>query len=169
MRAQEAGTSAHAIVSESLERIRDGWKDDAFTEDVVQQFTEIFAHSYYVNFRVMPSWSARASRRSQAELDAVVKPGYLPDFGDPSSLPFIIALAKETLRWRGTFLCSWKFSKAYEGLMVPAVPHLPSTEDECRGYHFQRALIIPTAWATLHDKGVYEDPFTFKPDCFIQP
>jgi cytochrome P450 len=38
--------------------------------------------------------------KAQAELDSVVKTGHLPDLEDQSSLPYITALVKETLRWR---------------------------------------------------------------------
>ena len=38
--------------------------------------------------------------KAQRQLDAVVKPGYLPDFDDEDSLPYITAIVKETLRWR---------------------------------------------------------------------
>ena len=39
-------------------------------------------------------------KKAQAELDSVVKSGHLPDLEDQLSLPYITALAKETLRWR---------------------------------------------------------------------
>ena len=39
-------------------------------------------------------------KKAQAELDPVVKSGHLPDLEDQLSLPYITALAKETLRWR---------------------------------------------------------------------
>jgi len=39
-------------------------------------------------------------KRAQAEIDAVVGLGRLPDFNDFDSLPYITAIAKETMRWR---------------------------------------------------------------------
>ena len=38
-------------------------------------------------------------RRAQEELDEVVGQGRLPDFSDRSALPYINAVAKETMRW----------------------------------------------------------------------
>jgi cytochrome P450 len=38
-------------------------------------------------------------KKAQAEIDAVVGPNRLPDFHDRSSLPYINAVVKESLRW----------------------------------------------------------------------
>jgi len=93
-------------------------------------------------------------KKAQRELDSVLKPGHLPDFDDESALPYITAIVKETLRWRD---------------VVPiAVPHLLDVEDEYKGYRLPAgSIIIPNAWAMLHNEDVYPDPFTFNPDRFI--
>lgn len=39
-------------------------------------------------------------KKAQAEVDAVIGLGRLPDFNDFDSLPYITAVTKETLRWR---------------------------------------------------------------------
>jgi cytochrome P450 len=41
-----------------------------------------------------------AQRTAQAELDAVVGKGQLPDFTDEPSLPYTTAIVKEALRWK---------------------------------------------------------------------
>jgi cytochrome P450 len=41
-----------------------------------------------------------AQRRAQAEIDAVVGKGQLPDFTDEPSLPYTTAIVKEALRWK---------------------------------------------------------------------
>ncbi|KAF5324171.1 hypothetical protein D9619_011321 [Psilocybe cf. subviscida] len=94
-------------------------------------------------------------RKAQEELDRVLKPGHLPDFDDEESLPYITAIVKETLRWRD---------------VVPiAIPHTLIAEDEYNGYRLPKgSVIIPNAWAMLHDEKVYPDPFTFNPDRFIK-
>lgn len=38
-------------------------------------------------------------KKAQIDLDSVVKAGHLPDLEDEPSLPYITAIAKETLRW----------------------------------------------------------------------
>ena len=38
-------------------------------------------------------------KKAQAEIDAVVGPHRLPDFEDRSSMPYINAIVKESMRW----------------------------------------------------------------------
>ena len=95
-------------------------------------------------------------RKAQAQIDSVVKPGHLPEFEDEPSLPYITAIAKETLRWRdvvpiGTPPMLFDASIVWQTdsclLIVVAIPHRLSTEDEYKGYRLPAgALIIPNAW-----------------------
>ena len=39
-------------------------------------------------------------KKAQAEIDAVVGPNRLPDLEDRSSLPYISAIVKESMRWK---------------------------------------------------------------------
>ena len=39
-------------------------------------------------------------KRAQAEIDGILKPGTLPDFGDEDSLPYVTAIVKESMRLR---------------------------------------------------------------------
>ena len=89
-------------------------------------------------------------KRAQAELDAVVKPGHLPDFEDEESLPFITAIVKETLRWRvvapigGSVLTL--IGKQLIMIYI-AVPRLLDYDDEYKGYRIPAgSVIIPNAW-----------------------
>lgn len=42
----------------------------------------------------------KVQRKAQAELDAVIGSGRLPEFSDRPSLPYVNALIKETMRWQ---------------------------------------------------------------------
>ena len=47
--------------------------------------------------------------KAYEEIDRVIKPGHLPDFGDEDSLPYISAIVKESARWKDTApLCESK-------------------------------------------------------------
>ena len=41
-----------------------------------------------------------AQKRAQAEIDAALGPGELPDFTHEAALPYVSAIVKEVLRWR---------------------------------------------------------------------
>ncbi|KAF8218550.1 cytochrome P450 [Tricholoma matsutake] len=93
--------------------------------------------------------------KAQAEIDAVVGLKQLPDFDDFDSLPYITAIAKETLRWRD--------------ITPIAVPHLLTADDVYKGYRLPAGtIVIPNAWAMLHDEKVYPEPFEFKPERFMK-
>ena len=59
-------------------------------------------------------------RKAQAELDAVIGPDRLPDHNDRASLPYIDAIAKESLRW--------------QNVLPFSLPHLSTEDIEYNGY-----------------------------------
>ncbi|KJZ76457.1 hypothetical protein HIM_04186 [Hirsutella minnesotensis 3608] len=96
-----------------------------------------------------------ATRRMHDELDAVVGKDRLPDFNDAAQLPYTQAFIKEAMRWRS--------------LTPMGSPRATSDEDECRGYHIPRgATVLVNVWAMNHDEAVFPDPFTFKPERWIE-
>jgi len=109
-----------------------------------------------LNLSFLPWRCFRKSRKkAQAELDAVVGRGRLPDFNDYDSLPFINALVKETLRW--------------QPVLPVGVPHYSTKDDEYEGYFFPKGtLIIGNAWSILHDPEMYPEPEEFRPDRFLK-
>lgn len=111
-------------------------------------------------------------KKAQAELDAVVGPGRLPDHSDSDRLPYINALIKETLRWHVAF--------------PVGVAHRTLQDDELDGYFIPAGTtvitniwFVPPSYACcplnlnvsdrgiLHDPQVYEDPFVFRPERFL--
>ena len=114
-------------------------------------------------------------KNAQAELDAVVGPHRLPDFGDKEELVYINAIATESLRWHnGVPLC---------------LAHCTTADDEFHGYFIPAGtVILPNIWsvfhrnvrlrlliggpltlrACMHDPEVYPDPDVFRPERFIR-
>ncbi|THU94571.1 cytochrome P450 [Dendrothele bispora CBS 962.96] len=94
-------------------------------------------------------------KKAQAELDTVVGQGRLPDFSDRKRLPYIECILKETQR------------------MWPIVPlgvdHYSISDDIYEGYFIPKGTtIVGNTWAILHDKTIYDDPMTFKPERFLE-
>ncbi|XP_006456136.1 hypothetical protein AGABI2DRAFT_227934 [Agaricus bisporus var. bisporus H97] len=93
-------------------------------------------------------------RKAREELDRVIGRGRLPDFTDRDTLPYITAIAKETLRWNPV---------APLGL-----PHMATENDVFRGYFIPAGtLIMGNTWTILHDPGNFPDPMRFNPERFM--
>ncbi|OAX41845.1 cytochrome P450 [Rhizopogon vinicolor AM-OR11-026] len=91
---------------------------------------------------------------AQAELDAVIGPGRLPDYKDRASLPYINATVKEVLRWNPV---------APLGL-----PHMVTNDDTYNGYFIPAGTtIIGNTWTILHDERNYDHPMRFWPERFL--
>ena len=72
-------------------------------------------------------------RKAHAELDAVVGPHRLPEFGDKDSLPYVNAVIKESMRWHSA--------------LPLGVPHATVADDEFRGYFIPAGtMLIPNTW-----------------------
>ncbi|KAI0631985.1 cytochrome P450 [Trametes polyzona] len=106
-------------------------------------------------FFVAMALHPEVQRKAQAELDAVVGPGRLPDHSDSERLVYINAVVKEALRWH---------------VVLPiGVAHRTLEDDEFCGYFIPAGTtIIPNVWGMLHDPEVYKDPFVFYPERFIK-
>ena len=72
-------------------------------------------------------------KRAQAELDAVIGPDRLPEFGDLQFLPYTQAVVRELLRWH---------------VVTPiGVPHRAVSDDEYNGYLIPAgATVIANIW-----------------------
>lgn len=69
-------------------------------------------------------------RKAQAELDAVVGEGRLPQFADRGSLPYVNAVVKEVLRWHP--------------ISPLSIPHVNVLDDEYEGYFIPKDSIVMT-------------------------
>lgn len=77
--------------------------------------------------------------KAQVELDAVIGHGNLPTFDDEDSLPYLMALVKECLRW--------------QTILPIGVPHLLTADDEYNGFSLPAgAIIIPNSWYVVRSK-----------------
>ncbi|KAJ2930258.1 hypothetical protein H1R20_g6806, partial [Candolleomyces eurysporus] len=159
----ESGNPAASILLTNLQKIEEGVKDDAFTEDVLRNTVgALYSAGSDTTVSAMVTCilglleHPEILKKAQEQIDAVVKPGHLPDLDDEPSLPYVTAIAKEVLRWRD---------------VIPlGVPHALSADDEYKGYRLPAgAIVIANGWAMLHDENIYANPFEFNPDRFIDP
>ncbi|KAF8884181.1 cytochrome P450 [Infundibulicybe gibba] len=93
-------------------------------------------------------------RKAQAEIDAVIGPGRLPEFADRESLPYVNALIKETMRWNNVLPLS--------------IVHASTEDDEYDGYFIPKgAIVIGNAWAILNDPDEFPEPEKFRPERYL--
>ncbi|KAF8661214.1 hypothetical protein AX16_001494 [Volvariella volvacea WC 439] len=93
-------------------------------------------------------------KKAQAEIDALVPPGRLPELEDQKSLPYLAAVIKEIWRWSP---------------VVPYVVHFIETEDVYKGYIIPaQSIVVANIWAMCHDEVAYPDSFTFNPERFLK-
>ncbi|KAI0774931.1 cytochrome P450 [Trametes elegans] len=95
-------------------------------------------------------------RRGQDEVDRVVGSGRLPDFVDRERLPYCTAVMKEVLRWHPP--------------APTGIPHMLKEDDVYKGYHMPKgSIVMGNVWNITHDEKRYPDPFTFKPERYLDP
>ncbi|KAJ3487183.1 hypothetical protein NLI96_g3707 [Meripilus lineatus] len=95
------------------------------------------------------------TRTAQAELDRVVGQSRLPNMEDLESLDYIKAVVLESLRWRP--------------ILPFGLDHMVITDDVYEGYLIPKgSVIVPNAWAILHDPVDYPSPEEFKPERFLK-
>ncbi|OJK01331.1 hypothetical protein ASPACDRAFT_77104 [Aspergillus aculeatus ATCC 16872] len=93
-------------------------------------------------------------RRLQREIDAVAGPDRLPDWEHRDRIPWVMAFVYEALRWH-----------AFSPL---GAPRAISSDIEYNGYLLPKgATLVLNQWAMDHDENVYDDPFTFRPQRWI--
>ncbi|KAF9230214.1 cytochrome P450, partial [Melanogaster broomeanus] len=94
--------------------------------------------------------------KAHAQINAVVGKDRLPTLDDRSSLTYIDAIMRETLRWNPVTPLS--------------IPHAAVNDDIYDGYHIPKgATVIPNVWSMAHDESKYPKPFEFIPERFLNP
>ncbi|KAF9223646.1 cytochrome P450 [Gyrodon lividus] len=160
------GTAAPSMVSDTLTRIQ----DTALTEEDVtymektakEACASAYAAASETTFSTLSIFilamllNPDVQKCAQAEIDSVIGSDLtrLPVWEDRSSLPYIDAVIKETLRWHP---------------VAPlGIPHATVDEDVYEGYYIPKgATILVNAWAMSRDPVNYPRPNEFLPERFL--
>ncbi|KAL1903733.1 hypothetical protein Sste5344_010570 [Sporothrix stenoceras] len=92
-------------------------------------------------------------KRAQEEIDRVVGPSRLPQWDDESSLPYVRAMIKETLRWRPV--------NKY------GMYHSSTEDDWYQDYFIPKNSVVVLNWAIHNDPRRYKNPDTFDPARYL--
>ncbi|KDR83250.1 hypothetical protein GALMADRAFT_876216 [Galerina marginata CBS 339.88] len=155
-----SGTFKPSFTSTSLQNL-DESADIRHQERVIQDAAAlVFAGAAdgtlaaILTFFVAMLYFPEVQKRAQEELDRVLE-GRLPEFSDEEELPYISAVVREVSRWKP--------------VTPNSVPHCATEDDIYRGYFIPKgSIIIPNAWAMLHNEDEYPDPSIFKPERFMK-
>ncbi|KAJ5385554.1 hypothetical protein N7517_003465 [Penicillium concentricum] len=99
-----------------------------------------------------PEWVEVAQRQLDAVCGAANR---LPDFDDWEQLPYIIAVIKESLRWRPNMTAS-------------GMPRALIEDDTYGQYKFEKGTVFTyNNFGIMHDEKEFPDNETFKPERFI--
>lgn len=92
----------------------------------------------------------KVQKRAQGEVDSISE-GRLPTPDDIKSMPYVLALTKEILRWAPVAPLGLKHrvmvDDVYDGHFIPA-----------------GSVVIANIWAIAHDASVYPNPMHFNPE-----
>ncbi|KAJ7021454.1 cytochrome P450 [Mycena alexandri] len=162
-RRMAAGTAPLSFASLNLSLLTDsGSKQSAGSEerDIKETSAAAYAAGADTTVSAMGTFALAmlkhpdVQRKAQAELDAVIGHGHLPELGDAPALPYVSAIVKEVLRW--------------ENVAPIGIPHRILVEDEYRGYRIPaNSIVIGNVWALMHNEEIYPDPKSFKPERFL--
>ncbi|KAL0945852.1 hypothetical protein HGRIS_012135 [Hohenbuehelia grisea] len=155
------GSTRLSYVSSCLEKIEES-EDISYQDKIIKDTAGTMyagnsdtSAAVLANFVLAMVDNPEVVRKAQEEIDRVVGHNRLPTMDDHDSLPYVVAIVKESIRWR---------------TVVPiSIPHLVTQDDIYKGYFIpEGSIIIPNIWAILHDEHDYPDPFTFNPDRFMK-
>ncbi|KAG2362788.1 cytochrome P450 [Suillus spraguei] len=153
------GTAQPSMVSDALRRI-DGKgtadqlaiiKESAATAfGAASETTTSILQVFVLAMVLFPEVQAKA----QTVIDAVVGTSRLPTFEDRSSLQYIDAILRETLRWHP--------------ILPLSVIHASVDSDIFEGYYIPKgATVIPNVWAMTRNEEKYPNPSQFSPERFL--
>ena len=127
-------------------------------------------------------------KKAQAEIDTIIGPNRLPDFGDRSSLPYINAVVKEVMRWHLvaplgkilfiiTVIPSLSVLKLFPTWLVTKMNMMViifQKEQLCLAMHGQckRSLLLSVLIflirSILHDPKTFNNPMEYQPERYLK-
>ena len=92
--------------------------------------------------------------KAQAEIDRVIGKSRTPTWDDEPNLPYTRAIIKEIMRYRP--------------ITKSGQLHMLTEDDEYKGYFIPKGTIVMISWWAIHfNPKRYPDPYTFKPERFL--
>ncbi|KAF8556227.1 cytochrome P450 [Imleria badia] len=154
--------SGPCMVSESLKRFPESnsegfelaLKSSSATAFMGYSHTTEQTASTLTVFVLAMMYYPEVQERAQKEINAVIGAHRLPDFDDRSSLPYVDAVLRETLRWHPVFPLG--------------LPHHTTKSDVYEGQYIpEGCVVLANLWAMSRDEVRYPNPTEFIPERFF--
>ncbi|KAH7931402.1 cytochrome P450 [Leucogyrophana mollusca] len=157
-----AGIASRSMVSDFFQSYKEGDTDDNLERAMKDTATTVFiAGADSTSFSLLTFVLAMVlypeiQTRAQEEIDAVVGQDKLPGFEHRSSLPYVEAVLRETLRWH---------SVAPLGM-----PHATTESDTYDGYYIPKgAVMVYNVWAMSRASSESDNADRFNPARYLLP
>ncbi|KAI0753319.1 CyP450 monooxygenase [Daedaleopsis nitida] len=163
LKAMKEGTAEPSIARDMLEGIFSNPDADVETELLIARDVASLAYaaggdttiSTIQTFFLAMVCNPDVQKKARAELDAVVGSRRMPTFQDRDQLPYIYAIAKESLRW--------------QAVTPLGISHMSIDDDEYNGYFIPAgSTVIANQWAMSRQESVYPDAERFNPERFMK-
>lgn len=155
-----AATSNRCMISESIGRSETHGNADEFELALKSSSATAFiagvetTASTLTVFVLAMMLYPDVQKRAQEEIEAVIGTDRLPTFEDRSSLLYVEAVLRETLRWHPVFPLG--------------LPHYTADSDVYNDHYIPKgAIVMANIWAMSKDEVKYPDPNDFKPERFF--
>ncbi|KAN0084392.1 Cytochrome P450 [Tylopilus felleus] len=157
-----AGSTVPCLVFDALRAAekKGSSADPGWMEDLSQAAATGFivcgeqSNAVILLFLLMTAMNPEVQKKAQAQIDAVVGRNRLPMIEDRSSLPYIDAVLRETLR--------------YTPIVPLSIPHAVVEDDVYGGFHIPKgAIVISNLWSMAHNESKYPNPHEFIPERFL--
>ncbi|KAF9223624.1 cytochrome P450 [Gyrodon lividus] len=159
MEKMREGTAGPSMVFDALHRMKDNGPDQqlqAIKETSATAFgaasetTASMLQAFLLAMVLFPE----VQKKAQSAIDSVVGTSRLPTWADRTSLKYIDAVLRETLRWHP--------------ILPLSTPHATSDSDVYEGYYIPKgSTVMPNVWAMAHNEEKYPKPFDFIPERFL--
>ncbi|KAG1722033.1 cytochrome P450 [Suillus paluster] len=157
---QRVLTTMSSMVSDALRRIDGNDPSGEITQVIKETAASAFGAASETTASVLQIFILamvlfpEVQVKAHALIDAVIGGSRLPTFEDRSSLQYIDAILRETLRWHP--------------ILPLSMPHASVNSDVCEGYYIPKgATVMPNVWAMTQNEDKYPNPSQFLPERFL--